>query len=135
MSHPSARHAPCDLCERTHFDLVSSHDRRGRELATVVCRTCGLISHERIPSDDELADYYRQQYRADYHGEFTPSAYRVVREWNRGRELLRLLGPFLQPRATVFEVGSGIGCTVKNFECAGYDALGVEPGTAFAHFP
>jgi SAM-dependent methyltransferase len=93
-----------------------------------------LISHESVPSDEELADYYREEYRSDYHGEFTPSPYRVVREWNRGRELLQLLSPFLRPRETVFEIGSGIGCTVKNFECAGYEALGVEPGDGFRSF-
>ena len=134
MSRTSSRQAPCDLCEHSRFEQVASRDRRGQELATVVCRTCGLISHERIPSDDELSSYYQQQYRADYHGEYSPSAYRVVREWNRGRELLRLLAPFLQPEATVFEVGSGMGCTVKNFECAGYNALGIEPGDGFRAF-
>jgi SAM-dependent methyltransferase len=130
----SLRQDPCDLCEQRDFDTVSQADRRGNPLVTVVCRACGLISHEKVPSDQELADYYRENYRSDYHGEYTPSPYRVVREWNRGRELLHLLNPFLRDGETVFEIGSGIGCTVKNFECAGYDALGVEPGDGFRSF-
>ncbi len=134
VSFMSLRQAPCDLCGQSDFHSIAQVDRRGNPLVTVVCRACGLISHEKIPSDQELADYYRENYRSDYHGEYTPSPYRVVREWNRGRELLRLLTPYLRRGETVFEIGSGIGCSVKNFECAGYDALGVEPGDGFRSF-
>jgi SAM-dependent methyltransferase len=134
VSSTSSRHAPCDLCEQDRFTVVSQFDRRGGPLTTVACRSCGLISHENVPTNAELADYYREHYRADYHGEFTPSAYRVVREWNRGQELLRLLNSYLRPQEAVFEIGSGIGCTVKSFECAGYEALGVEPGDGFRSF-
>ncbi len=81
-----------------------------------------------------MAEYYRRQYRFDYHGEFTPSPHRVVREWNRGAELLRLLGPYLQHSDRIVEIGSGIGCTVGNFRCAGYAASGVEPGEGFRRF-
>lgn len=130
----SKRNAPCDLCGETHFQIVSKHDRRGADLVTVVCKNCGLLSHERIPTDEELQQYYARQYRAAYHGEYSPSAYRVLREWARGRSLVRLLSPHLQPADEITEIGCGIGCTVKNLECAGFRASGIEPGEGFRRF-
>ena len=130
----SDRVQPCNLCQRTDFARVGELDRRGNPLETVLCRSCGLVSHGSIPDDDELAAYYEGYYRQDYHGEFTPSAYRVLREWKRGEQLVKLLGNSLPPAARVIEIGSGIGCTVKNFEAAGFQARGIEPGQGFCQF-
>lgn len=130
----STRHQPCDLCRGDSFEVVSETDRRGDFLSTVVCRRCGLVSHGKIPTDDELAVYYGLNYRRDYHGETTPSPHRVIRAWKNGQRLLRRLRPYLQHGDRVVEVGAGIGCTVKSFELAGYDAAGIEPNQGFAGF-
>ncbi|HTN77264.1 MAG TPA: class I SAM-dependent methyltransferase, partial [Pirellulaceae bacterium] len=129
----SVGHA-CDLCGRQQFEPLSSIDRHGEPLQTVVCAACGLVSHAEIPTDRELENYYLQAYRQQYHGEFTPSAYRVVREWKRGQRLLAQLRPDVQPGERVFEVGAGIGCTVMNFALAGFDASGIEPHDGFRQF-
>jgi 2-polyprenyl-3-methyl-5-hydroxy-6-metoxy-1,4-benzoquinol methylase len=124
----------CDLCGGTSFELLAERDRLNQPLATVVCRECGLVSHAAIPSRDELLRYYENKYRRDYHGEYTPAPFRVVREWKRGRLLLDWIGPHLQPSARVFEVGCGIGCTVMQFALAGHVASGIEPGEGFAAY-
>jgi SAM-dependent methyltransferase len=103
-------------------------------LDTILCRICGLISHAQIPTDEELAQYYQLQYRQDYHGEYTPSSYRVAREWRRGQQLAQRLLPYLKSTDAILEIGSGIGCTVKNLELAGFDACGIEPGEGFVKF-
>jgi SAM-dependent methyltransferase len=103
-------------------------------LDTAICRACGLVAHARVPTEEELADYYRRQYRLDYHGEYVPSPHRVVREWNRGRELLCLLQPLIGMHDRVVEIGCGIGCTVANFQRAGFPAFGVEPGDGFRRY-
>ncbi|MBM4090285.1 MAG: methyltransferase domain-containing protein [Planctomycetes bacterium] len=131
---PFARVLPCDLCGGQRFDLVSERDRRGGELRTVICHDCGLVAHAEVPTEDELTAYYQRQYRQDYHGEYVPSPHRVVREWNRGWSLLRLLSPYVTPADRIIEIGCGIGCTVKQFECAGLDACGIEPGEGFRRF-
>jgi len=130
----SARQQPCDLCGRQVFDLVATTDRHGAPLNTVICRHCGLVSHEQTPTEQELSDYYARAYRWEYHGEYTPSAYRVLREWKRGREFVQLLTDYLHPRDRILEIGCGIGCTVKNFELAGWTASGLEPGDGFRRF-
>jgi len=93
-----------------------------------------LVSHASIPTDQELAAYYKRQYRKEYHDEYTPSAYRFLREWKRGRRRFEFLRPFLDPSDRVFEIGSGIGCNLKPFELAGFDVAGIEPGEGFRKF-
>lgn len=129
-----ARDAKCDLCGADEVQRVSSRDRRGRDLRTVVCTCCGLISHESIPSDEELAEYYAHEYRHDYHGERQPSAKRVLRAWNVGQTIYRRVESYLQPGDRVFEIGAGLGCTVKAFELKGFEASGIEPGVDFQGF-
>lgn len=124
----------CDLCGGRGFELVATLDRRGQPLNTVVCTTCGLVAHARIPSDAELDRYYANEYRRDYHGEIAPSDRRVWRAWKNGQRLLKQLSPYLDRSARVFEVGAGIGCNVKAFELAGFDASGIEPGVGFGKY-
>ena len=131
---PSPRRAPCDLCGDNTFQVVSRRDRRGRPLTTVVCVRCGLLSHERLPSDRELRDYYAAQYRQDYHGQAVPAPHRVLRAWEGGRWVQRLLRPYLSTRQRVFEVGAGLGCMVKAFAASGFEATGIEPGGGFHWF-
>jgi len=97
----------------------------------VVCTCCGLIFHESIPGDQELTEYYAHQYRHEYHGERQPSAKRVLRAWNVGRAIFRRAKPYLQLGDRVFEIGAGLGCTVKAFELQGYASAGIEPGLDF----
>lgn len=124
----------CNLCQGSEFETVGLKDRKQQPLQTVVCKRCGLVSHAIIPSEAEIAAYYEKQYRKDYHAEFTPSPQRVVREWNRAQELLTRMRPFLRPKDNVFEVGAGIGCNVKQFELAGLQASGIEPGEGFRRY-
>ena len=130
----SARSTPCDLCQESDFEVVAKLDRKRRPMPTVICRNCGLVSHEKLPTDAELDLYYSVQYRSDYHGEFVPSPHRVVRAWEVGQSLLQSLQRHMRPDDHVFEVGAGIGCTVKSFENAGFAASGIEPGEGFCNY-
>ena len=130
----SSRTTPCDLCGDREFEIVGKRDRRGHELHTVVCRSCGLVAHERMPTEAELADYYASHYRLDYHQEIKPSAHRILRAWDGGQWLLNLLRPYVRPGSLVCEIGAGIGCTVKAFEQAGFNAMGIEPGLGFQQY-
>jgi len=130
----SGSHKSCELCGGQRFQVIARLDRCGRPLETGICVKCGLVAHMQIPTDAELGDYYAKRYRRDYHGESAPSARRVMRAWKQGLRIHRQLAPALSGREKVFEVGAGIGCTVKVFELAGFDASGVEPGQDFQRF-
>ena len=124
----------CELCDGQRFETVSRRDRRGQELLTCVCTRCGLVAHQNIPTEDELNAFYATRYRHEYHGETSPSARRVMRAWRNGLRIHRQLAPWLEPGERVFEVGAGIGCTVKVFDLAGHPAAGIEPNHGFQQY-
>ena len=124
----------CDLCGGSTFEEIGNRDRRGNELHTGICTGCGLVAHMPVPSEEEVSAYYAEQYRRDYHGESTPSTRRIMRAWRNGDRILKQLFSRLDKGAKVFEVGAGIGCTVKSFELQGFDASGIEPNKDFNAF-
>lgn len=121
----------CDLCGGNDFAIVSETDRHGKPLTTGLCRTCGLVCHLPVPSEEEVANYYANDYRKDYHGESKPSPRRIMRAWNNGQRICNQIRSHLQTGCSVFEIGAGIGCTVKTFETEGFDASGIEPNKGF----
>ena len=128
----NAKH--CDLCDGTQFETIANTDRKGEPLETVVCTHCGLVAHGKIPTEHELAEFYRSDYREDYHGETTPSDRRIMRAWRNGDRIYRQIADYVVPGDNVFEVGAGIGCTVKQFESRGCLATGIEPHEGFQHY-
>lgn len=125
---------PCDLCECVKYSVIAKKDRHGQPLSTVVCETCGLVRHARIPSEEELQQFYSTNYRETYNGERTPGNRRIMRAWNNGLRIAAQISPLLKKHGRVLEVGAGIGCTVKVFERAGFDAEGIDPGGEFLSF-
>ncbi|MDQ6957013.1 MAG: class I SAM-dependent methyltransferase [Mariprofundaceae bacterium] len=121
----------CDLCGSSSFETISKYDRHNKPLKTGICQGCGLVMHQPMPSEDEISAYYAKDYRRDYHGESKPSPRRIMRAWNNGQRILKQIKSFIPEKSNVFEVGAGIGCTVKSFEVDGFDASGIEPNTDF----
>lgn len=124
-------HQVCDLCGGSSFEIISKHDRHNKPLTTGLCQGCGLVMHLPMPSESEISAYYANDYRRDYHGECKPSPRRIMRAWNNGQRILNQVKSHVPEKAKVFEVGAGIGCTVKSFEEAGFHASGIEPNTDF----
>jgi len=131
MNDPTMR---CDLCGGQDIEIIAETDRCGKPLDTGICLGCGLVMHVPVPSEAEVAEYYAQHYRRDYHGERRPSARRIMRAWRNAQRIYDQLAPDLAPGMRVFEVGAGIGCTVKYFERQGMRACGIEPNRDFNAF-
>ncbi|OIO71825.1 MAG: hypothetical protein AUJ57_06565 [Zetaproteobacteria bacterium CG1_02_53_45] len=131
MTNHSVR---CDLCGGEQIEIVSRSDRHQNPLDTGLCLGCGLVMHVPVPSEAEVAEYYATRYRQDYHGELQPSERRVMRAWNNGKRIYSQLRSSISGVKTVFEIGAGIGCTVKYFEDQGLKASGIEPNRDFNAF-
>ena len=125
---------PCDLCGSLDRELLATLDRKGEPLLTGICRPCGMVAHWQRPTEAELQAFYASEYRLSYHGELTPSPRRVRRAWVNAQRIHQRLKPFLQTKDSIFEVGAGIGCTVKAFELNGHRAIGIDPGEGFQRF-
>ncbi|MDX8414321.1 MAG: class I SAM-dependent methyltransferase [Mariprofundales bacterium] len=124
----------CDLCGHDQWQVISRQDRHRRPLTTALCQHCGLISHLPLPDEASIAQYYAKEYRHDYHGEQTPAPRRVMRAWNNGERIHTMLTPLITQPGRVFEVGAGLGCTVKVFQHHGFQASGIEPNHDFNRY-
>ncbi|GAV20074.1 methyltransferase domain protein [Mariprofundus micogutta] len=124
----------CDLCGGDKFEIVSRSDRHKQALDTGLCLGCGLVMHLPVPNEAEVAEYYATRYRQDYHGERQPSERRVMRAWKNAGRIYNQIGSSISAVETVFEIGAGIGCTVKYFEDQGLKASGIEPNHDFNAF-
>ncbi|MDQ6963613.1 MAG: class I SAM-dependent methyltransferase [Mariprofundales bacterium] len=131
---PDHHQSPCDLCTNNQWQIISQHDRHRRPLTTAICQRCGLVSHLPLPDEESIAQYYAKEYRHDYHGEASPAPRRVMRAWRNGQRIYQLLAPFITPQGRIFEVGAGLGCTVKQFQHHGYSAYGIEPNHDFNRY-
>jgi len=134
MNQTNTHTTTCDLCGGTEFFSLSETDRHGEELTTGLCQGCGLVMHLPVPSEAEVAEYYATRYRQDYHGENVPNPRRIMRAWNNGERIHHTLASYLQGNESVFEIGAGIGCTVKAFETHGFKARGIEPNRDFNNY-
>lgn len=123
--------AACDLCEGTSFEQIGDKDRHGKPLDTVLCTSCGLVRHARVPTEEELHRFYSGNYRKEYNGEARPGNRRIMRAWMNGERICGQVAPLLESGSRVLEVGAGIGCTVKVFEKAGFQSEGIDPGGEF----
>lgn len=99
-----------------------------------MCVECGLVVHAQVPSQAEQADYYARRYRREYHGSARPAPRRVVRAWRAGGARARRLAPLFPGGALAFEVGAGLGGTLKQLELLGLEASGIEPDPVWAAF-
>ena len=60
----------CALCGQAGFEPLASIDRHGMGLATVGCRTCGLVQTRPRLTAAAFDAFYRDDYRAYYQGVF-----------------------------------------------------------------
>ncbi len=128
------QNTPCDLCGGDQWRSIAHRDRKGNPLETGICTRCGLVSHLPLPDEAQIARYYAEAYRRDYHGESVPAARRVMRAWRNGERIHHLLAPHVVSGGRVFEVGAGLGCTLKVFQHHGFRASGIEPNRDFNRY-
>ena len=130
----------CSLCGRADFEPLASIDRYGMGLATVGCRTCGLVQTRPRLTAAAFDAFYRDDYRAYYQGVTEPSQ-GYVRQMNKGARLdatvlfLKDAGVLDDGRA-VLDVGCSEGTLFQALRSGGFEGplLGVEPGSAFRDY-
>lgn len=126
--------SPCPLCADPTSSLISRKARDGSSLSTVLCRTCGLARTDPMPSEQQLAAYYRDEYRSDYKGVTIPKTKHVLRAARLARHRLALLAPLLPPGSSLLDLGAGGGEFVHLAGKAGFRARGIEPNAGYANY-
>lgn len=124
----------CALCGGTTFESVSDQDRHGKPLRSVLCLGCGVITNDPIPSDEDLAKFYRTDYRVEYKGSHEPRMRQVWRNFDRIEEHLLANRDIYRPVKTCLDLGSGSGEFMFLAAAMGMDCLGVEPNEGYAQY-
>ena len=117
----------------TH-DLVSETDRRGKPLRTVICMETGLVRHESVPDDAELARFYSADYRIAYKGAAKPRRRQILRNFRRVAGYVRTHRGALDAPIRVLDVGAGSGEFLFVMERLGKTVEGIEPNSAYAEY-
>ena len=119
--------------EGTH-ELVSETDRHGRPLRTLICMETGLVRNDPVPSDEELTQFYADDYRVAYKGAAKPRRRQVLRNFRRAAEYVRTFRDVLEPAAHVLDVGAGSGEFAYLMTRLGKTVKGIEPNSAYAAY-
>lgn len=120
----------CSLCggDRFHEELQS------RKWTLRRCDSCGLVFTSPRPSDEVLADYYRDSYyqkgRASY--QQLQAEAPAFGDHALARRMRRMTGQRRSRGLRSVDVGCGGGALVEAFAGAGFEACGLEPNRAVA---
>jgi SAM-dependent methyltransferase len=116
----------CDLCGSSDRDVVGRISRNFRPLVNVVCRNCGLMRQDPMPTEAQLRDYYARRYRLSSKGSAEPRPRDLARNRRDAELWLTMLAPVLKPGMRILDVGSGTGMFLLRARQRGYQVQGIE---------
>lgn len=134
MSIPDERAMKWALGSEGMREVVSETDRRGRSLRTVICMETGLVRNDPIPSDEELARFYAEDYRIAYKGAAKPRRRQILRNFRRVASHVRAFRDVYDAAADVLDVGAGSGEFTFVMTRLGKKVEAVEPNVPYAAF-
>lgn len=115
-------------------EVVSGTDRHGRTLRTVIDMETGLVRNDPIPSDDELAKFYSDDYRTSYKGAAKPRRRQILRNFRRVAQHIRTYRDVLSKPERVLDVGAGSGEFAYLMGALGKQVTGIEPNEGYAAY-
>ncbi len=126
----SAQH--CPLCNASQSALFDQREFRGSLVSNRLCTQCGLVFQSPRKSDQELADFYVQEYRQLYQGSQGPNPKDLSVQTGRARSLLSFSQGFISGLQRHLDIGCSAGLLLQHFETAyGCQPVGIEPGEAY----
>jgi 2-polyprenyl-3-methyl-5-hydroxy-6-metoxy-1,4-benzoquinol methylase len=123
---------PCNLCNSTEFEVLSTQDRDGKYLRTVICKDCGLVWSDPFPLNP--AEYYQKDYRILYKGTFEPKIKHIHRAAKVALNRYQGLKDFLKGKQEVLEIGTGGGEFAYLLTKLGFSVRGIEPNEGYGNY-
>lgn len=124
----------CDICDSKEKQTITELDRDLNPLRTVICKCCGLVFSDPIPTAEQVRDYYKNEYRVDYKATLEPRPKHIYRAGKVAVERLRRIEPVLTENCRILDFGAGSGEVVFMLRSLGFDASGFEPNSGYASF-
>jgi 2-polyprenyl-3-methyl-5-hydroxy-6-metoxy-1,4-benzoquinol methylase len=114
--------------------ILADRDRDNNPLRTVACSQCGLVWTDPRPTDEEVATYYKEQYRLSYKGVFTPQNKHVLRAGRNAMRRYAAIDSYIPGNAVMLDIGSGGGEFLYLLKSRGFNVSGIEPNRGYAEF-
>ncbi len=124
----------CPCCGGEGVNILKA-DREMKPLQTDLCTSCGLFFTNPMPTDAELANYYKSMYRSAYMGAFKAVPKKHITKKKKDAERRAdLIKSFLgnSQGCKTLDFGCGLGELVLAMEQRGIDAYGFEPGDVWS---
>ena len=136
LTEADAIEIDCPLCGAApkEHQVVSRRDRYGEPLRNVLCRRCGLVFANPMPSAEAVDAFYRTRYRREYKRSDIPEPRRVLRAFRLAAKRLRGLRGYVPTAGRALDVGAGGGEWVVALSRVGLEAAGIEPNIGYAGY-
>ena len=118
----------CIICDGNSFDLVSESDRFGLRFNKCLCKQCGLLQTNPMPSKKFFNSFYSDTYRELYHGQRANHINKLLlHQLERGREIMKYMDHhFDLENFNIFEIGCSYGGVLQAFEDVGLNVAGCD---------
>ena len=125
----------CILCQKNDFKIVSSRDSKNKSyLKVVLCKACGMVQQDPIPSEKEVNEYYSNEYRQDYKKTYTPKIKHVYRAGSLALDRINFLKERNIFKGNLLDVGAGGGEFTYLSGRLGFISQGIEPNIGYSNY-
>ena len=124
---------PCPISGETDCRVVATHAREGHELRNVMSLHSGLIYVDPLPIED-LATYYKEDYRKSYKNVETPKKKHIYRAGGVALDRWDRLKKYLRPGTRVIDFGAGGGEWAYLLKSQNVNVFGIEPNQGYGGY-
>jgi len=122
---------PCVICDKDNFELVSQSDRYGFRFDKKLCKNCGLLQTNPMPSKNFFNMFYDKHYRELYRGTRKVDIPITLAAQNeRGVAIYNFIKSEINIKGfEVFEIGCSYGGVLDVFKAEGHITYGCDLDT------
>lgn len=124
---------PCPITGDAEAIVIAERDRHGKPLRNVMSAASGLIYVDPQPVQD-LAAFYRDDYRVAYKQTFVPKAKHIHRAGKVALDRLAHSNGAPKSGMRTLDIGAGGGEWVYLMQQLGCEAFGIEPNSGYGSF-
>lgn len=124
---------PCPLTGDSRCEVVATRSRDGSPLRNVMSLASGIIYVDPIPIEN-LARFYKDEYRVSYKNTFVPKPKHILRAGRMALGRLERSSDVIRKGLRCLDIGAGGGEWVHLLKRFGCESFGIEPNTGYGTF-
>lgn len=126
--------AVCKLCEAYDYEVIYSHKIDKTQYNKILCRGCGLIAPNPLPSLTQLAVFYKKRYTRSLNSSNIPKLSRLYKAIHRAVPRYNRIRPWLHPNIKVLDVSANCGEFLYLLRQKGIEGVGIEHNPFFIEY-